>query len=228
MLGYKGFGPGMVCRGKQYAENTVFEEPNAEICRSGMHFCENPLDVLEYYPLISDSGELNEFAEVEALDDVKTDDGKKFCTKRLRIGAKLSIGKLGSIAGKFLREKLTAAAETEISNGGVDANQVVGNNAQQVGGDWAKQIGGNNANQVVGNNAKQVGGVDAKQKAGKNSVIVAGKESCFCGGLHSLLIAYWHDDNGEIAGYKVAQVDGATIKADTWYKIKDGEFVEVA
>lgn len=26
MKGYKGFSPGMVCRGKQYAENTEFEK----------------------------------------------------------------------------------------------------------------------------------------------------------------------------------------------------------
>lgn len=29
MKGYKGFNKGMICRGKQYAENTVFEEPEA-------------------------------------------------------------------------------------------------------------------------------------------------------------------------------------------------------
>ena len=33
MKGYKGFAPGLVCRGKQYAENTVFEEPKAVICK---------------------------------------------------------------------------------------------------------------------------------------------------------------------------------------------------
>ena len=38
MKGYKGFEKGLVCRGKQYAENTVFEEDNAVICSSGMHF----------------------------------------------------------------------------------------------------------------------------------------------------------------------------------------------
>lgn len=31
MKGYKGFEKGMICRGKQYAENTVFEEDSAEI-----------------------------------------------------------------------------------------------------------------------------------------------------------------------------------------------------
>ena len=43
MKGYKGFDPGLICRGKQYAENTVFEENNAEIYKQGMHFCENPI-----------------------------------------------------------------------------------------------------------------------------------------------------------------------------------------
>ena len=44
MKGYKGFSKGLVCRGKQYAENTVFEEDDAKICKSGMHFCENPFN----------------------------------------------------------------------------------------------------------------------------------------------------------------------------------------
>ena len=48
MKGYKGFSKGLVCRGKQYAENTVFEEDDAQICQSGMHFCENPFDVLTH------------------------------------------------------------------------------------------------------------------------------------------------------------------------------------
>lgn len=26
-IGYKAFNPGMICRGKQYEENAVFEEP---------------------------------------------------------------------------------------------------------------------------------------------------------------------------------------------------------
>ena len=91
MKGYKAFEKGLVCKGKQYAENTIFEEENAEVCKCGMHFCENPLDVLDYYPLIDDNGELAEYAEVEALDEVLTDDNKKYCTKKLKIGAKLDL-----------------------------------------------------------------------------------------------------------------------------------------
>ena len=87
MKGYKGFEKGLVCRGKQYAENTVFEEDDAEICKSGMHFCALPHQVFAHYP----PGENHEFAEVEALDDSSTDDNTKYCTKKLRIGARISV-----------------------------------------------------------------------------------------------------------------------------------------
>ena len=92
MTGYKGFHKGMICRGKQYQENTVYEESGADACcESGvMHFCETPLDVLNYYPLLDDNCEFNEFAEVEPLEEVLKD-GDKRATKKLKIGAKLSI-----------------------------------------------------------------------------------------------------------------------------------------
>ena len=108
MKGYKAFGKGMVCRGKQYAENTVFEEESAELCESGMHFCENPLDVLDYYPLINDDGEFTEVAEVEADEkDCKTD-GKKTVTTKLKIGAKISLKEFVKASVDFLFEKSTS------------------------------------------------------------------------------------------------------------------------
>ena len=91
MKGFKGFNPDFTCKGKQYEENTVFEEDKAEICNNGMHFCEYPLDVFRFYPPINDNCELNEFAEVEALDEVNTNDNIKYCTKKLKVGAKIGI-----------------------------------------------------------------------------------------------------------------------------------------
>lgn len=168
MKGYKAFNPGLICRGKQYAENTVFEEPTAEICRSGMHFCKAPLDVLDYYPMINNNGELNEFAEVEALDEAKTDDGKKYTTKKLKIGAKISLKRLGEMHAEYVREVIKAEGAVD---GGYAANQVGGYSAKQVGGDYAKQVGG------------------------KNSVMVAGEGSCFKSGLHSVILHYWRDND---------------------------------
>ena len=109
MKGYKGFHKGMICRGKQYTENTVFEESEAYICKSGMHFCKNPFDVLNYYDFMDYNGEFNEFAEVEALDEVKTDDYQKYCTKKLKIGAKLSLIGFVKACVDFVIEKETVA-----------------------------------------------------------------------------------------------------------------------
>lgn len=100
MKGYKGFNKGMICRGKQYAENTVFEEPEANICENGMHFCKNPLDVLDFYDFMADNGEPNEFAAVEALGEAKTDNYQKYCTKKLKIGAKLSLAEFIQVCAR--------------------------------------------------------------------------------------------------------------------------------
>lgn len=91
MKGYKGFHRGLVCRGKKYKENTIFKEDRAVICRRGMHFCKSPVDVLHYYPLLDNNNEPNEFAEVEALGEVYTDDNAKYCTRKLKIGTKLGL-----------------------------------------------------------------------------------------------------------------------------------------
>ena len=116
MKGYKAFEKGLICRGKQYAENTVFEEDQAEICKSGMHFCKNPLDVLDYYPLVDNDGKMSEFAEVEALDEAKTNDGKKYCTKKLKVGAKLSFAKLVQASVNFDFEKKEEVGETDLNS----------------------------------------------------------------------------------------------------------------
>ena len=105
MKGFKGFNEGLICNGKQYAENKIFEEEKAVICQCGMHFCENPLDVLDYYPLLNNDAKPNEFANVEALAEAKTDDAKKYCTTKLKVGAKLSIPGFIKACVDFLLEK---------------------------------------------------------------------------------------------------------------------------
>ena len=142
MKGYKGFEPGLICRGKQYAENTVFEEEEAEICSCGMHFCENPFDVLDYYGFTNDNGDFNEFAEVEALDEVKTNDNRKYCTKKLKIGAKLSISKFINACVDFAIEKTsTCIADNKISSGDFAQIGSSGDSAQIGSSGYSAQIG---------------------------------------------------------------------------------------
>ena len=171
MKGYKGFEPGLICRGKQYAENTVFEEEEAEICSYGMHFCENPFDVLDYYGFINDTGDFNEFAEVEALEEVKTDDNRKYCTKKLKIGAKLSISKFINACVDFAIEKTsTCIADNKISSG--DSAQIGSSgDFAKIGssGDFAK-IGSSGYSAQIGSsgNSAQIGSSGNLAKIGSS------------------------------------------------------------
>ena len=110
--GYKGFGKGMICKGKQYSENTIFEEESARICSKGMHYCKDPMDVLNYYGFVDDSGNFNEFATVEPMAEEYTDDNKKFCTTKLKVGAKLSFSGFVKACVDFVIEKTTGSGES--------------------------------------------------------------------------------------------------------------------
>ena len=51
IIAYKAMDKDMKCRGKQYEVGKTYHEDKADCCHAGMHACENPLDVLHYYPL---------------------------------------------------------------------------------------------------------------------------------------------------------------------------------
>ena len=228
--GYKGFGKGLVCKGKQYKENTVFEEDSARICHSGMHFCENPFDVLDHYDLVNGNGEFNDFAEVEALDESFTDDNKKFCTKKLKIGAKLSFPGFIKACIDFIAEKTTVDIP-EVNNN--EENEAVisskGDSAQ-IGssGDSAK-IGSSGYSAQIGSSGDSARidstGLDSVICcAGHNSAVKAKKGSW-------ITLAEWEyseEKNRYVPKcVKTEFVDGERIKEDTFYKLVGGEFVEI-
>ena len=153
MKGFKAFNKGLVCRGKQYAENTVFEEKTANICSSGMHFCENPFEVLNYYPLVNSDGEFSDFAEVEALDGVKTDDHKKFCTTKLKIGAKLSFSGFIKACVDFVIERTKYDVEnlqSEYSSGDYAKIGSSGDSAQIGSSGYSAKIGSSGDSAKIG------------------------------------------------------------------------------
>lgn len=206
MKGYKAFEKGMICKGKQYTENTVFEEENAEICQSGMHFCKNPLDVLDYYPLFNEKGEMTEFAEVEALDEPKTDDNKKYCTKKLKIGAKLSLGELIKSSFSFIKESFTSDKKGKTRK--KDNSQLAAS------GLYSKLSASGDSSQLELNGKKSVGA-----NIGKNGII-KGKKG-------NWIVLAEYDKGGIPLCVKSAQIDGRKIKEDTFYKLENGEFIEV-
>jgi hypothetical protein len=79
IIAYKAMDKNMQCRGKQYEVGKTYHEDKADCCHAGMHACENPLDVLHYYPL-KDSPR---FFEVECGGNVDKsgEDSKLACTE---------------------------------------------------------------------------------------------------------------------------------------------------
>ncbi len=295
MKGYKGFNKDMTCRNKQYAENTVFEEAEAEICSSGMHFCENPFAVLDYYGFVGANGALNEFAEVEALDECKTDDNEKYCTKKLKIGAKIGITGLIKAFVDFTFSKIDFKNASESNTGNWSAATNTGNwsaatntggrsaatntgdqSAATNTGNWsaatntgdqsaatntgdqsaatntgyrsaATNTGSwsaatNTGNQSAATNtgdqsaatntgnwsvATNTGNWSAAAVGGNGSVAIAtGYESKAKANVGSAIVVCERDDNYNLIGIKAAIIDGKNLKADTYYTLINGEFIE--
>ena len=202
--GYKAFNPGMICNDKQYAENTDYEEVGGKICEKGMmHYCVNPFDVLNFYDLVDESGKFSDFAEVNALDQPISGSDGKFATKKLHIGAKLSF------AG-FIKACIDYTKEQTIVN--MPKSDVTTGDSAQIGssGDCAQ--------------------IDS---TGVDSVICCAGHGCTVKAKIGswITLAEWEysEEKGRSVPrcVKTEYVDGEKIKADTWYRLKNGEFVEV-
>ena len=230
MKGYKGFKKGLICREKQYTENTVFEEENAKICESGMHFCKNPFDVWRFYPPCDRNGELNDFAEVEALDEAKTDDNIKFCTSKLKIGKKLTFT---DFVNAGIKAVLNNAESNKAANTGYcsAATNTGDRSAATNAGDFSAAT--NTGDRSVATNAgdfsaaTNTGDRSAATVEGKSSVaIVTGYNSKAKGVKGSWIVCTERDKNYNILCVKATEIDGEKIKENTFYTLKNGEFVK--
>ena len=256
--GYKAFAPGMICRGKQYAENTDYEEAGGAICGEGMmHYCVNPFDTLNFYDLVGENGKFSDFAEAEALDPPVSGSDGKFAAKKLHIGAKLSFAGFVKACIDYTKEQtidnmpkseIGTGNSAQIGSSGYSAQIGSSGNSAKIGssGNYAQigssgysaQIGssGNSAKIGSSGNSAQIGssGNYAQiNSTGEDSVICcAGSDSVVKAKAGSwITLAEWEysDEKGRFAPrcVKTEYVDGEKIKADTWYCLKNGEFVEV-
>lgn len=84
---YKGFDKDLKCRDFQYEIGKEYTHAGkVKCCESGFHACENPMDVLEYYP----PNKTTRFCEVEG-DGQEDKDGNKSCFERIKIVAEIGL-----------------------------------------------------------------------------------------------------------------------------------------
>jgi len=117
--GYKAFNKGMLCQDFQYAENTEYSiKENPKLCEKGFHFCENPLNILDYYNLCD-----SEFAEIESLGKTETDN-LKTVTNKIKIRIKLDLKAFINASFKFLWEKCKISENGDIQAASGDSSKL--------------------------------------------------------------------------------------------------------
>ena len=223
--GYKAFNSNFTCKDKQYEENTTYEESGDRICDKGvMHYCENPFDVLNYYPLVDDKGRISEFAEVEALGKVYRKEDKS-ATNKLYIGAKLGLKGFIKACIDFINEKTKITDDAKIGSSGNDAQIGSSGYDAKIGssGYYAK-IGSSGNYAKIGSS-----GNDAQiNSTGENAVIAAiGINSMAKAKKGSWITLAEYDNEFKPVCVKTEYVDGERIKEDMFYRLVNGNFKEV-
>ena len=209
---YKGFDKDLKCRDFQYEIGKEYEEERAEICDSGFHACENPLDVFGYYSP-SDS----RYCEVELdANDQKSDDSKRV-GKKISIKAEIGIAGIIKAGVEYIKDQVNWDDDRKSNTGNWSAATNTGDCSA------ATNTGNRSA-------ATNTGNWSAATVKGKESVAMAiGYNSKAKGSLGCFIVLAECKELGgkyHIVDVKSAKVDGEKIKPDTFYKLINGEFVE--
>ena len=209
MKAYKGFNRDMTCRGFQYAEGETYHTDTAELCESGFHACKYPLDVLAYYP---PSSSVYHEVELDKVSD-ECEDDSKVCAKTIRVGARMDIASLVKASVEYTMSKCNKSCRKHMT---VDQGVAPAEDDQSV----AYVTGNYSAASATGK-----GGVASADNT--TAIAVAwGLNGRAKGVLGAYIVCTEYKDDKLICA-KMAQVDGVTIKADIYYVLVDGNFVEM-
>ena len=231
---YKGFDKDLKCRDFQYEIGKTYEESTAKLCESGFHACELPLNVFDYYA----PGDMSRYCEVdlEEVSGQQSSDTKR-CGKKIAISAEIGIAGLVKAQIEYVKEHTTMEH--------TDPKQATaGNYGAATAGDFGAATAGYKGAATAGYKgaatAGDYGAVTAGDKGaatsrgsvsvGKNGCgLVRGDDVKIKGGIGAILvICVERDDSFEIKEWEAVVVDGETVKPDTWYKLKNGDLVEVS
>lgn len=180
---YKAFDENLRCRGFQYEVGKEYDmNGDIKCCKRGFHACESPIEVWDYYDMLT-----SRFAEVEQSGKISTEaDSTKICSSHIKIKAELKLADIINIGVEWLKN-LTSPSKIKVDSAALND-----------GGFDKKQIGSSGDSAQIGS---------------------------------WITLAEW--DRDDIKGclvpvcVKTERVDGIKIKPDTWYELKNGEFVEV-
>ena len=228
---YKAFDKNMQCRGFQYEVGKEYEmDGEIKCCNRGFHTCKSPIEVWDYYDMLN-----SRFAEVEQSGKIDEEEkSTKICSSRIKIKAELKLADIINIGVEWLKD-ITSPSK-------VKADCALNDN-----GDRKKQIGSSGYSAKIGSSgdSAKIGssGYSAKigssgdyakiDSTGEDSVIMCAgncsRAKAKVGSWITLAEWKWSDEKKRnVPVYvKTEYVDGENTKADTWYQLKNGKFVEV-
>lgn len=198
--GFKAFNSDMTCRGFQYSEGETFiHEGTVDRCKSGFHFCENPIDMFAYYDPTAT------FHRVEGSGEISKEENgdSKVASQILKIGAKLSIKEIVDETIKYISKDLDWSNPENHSTGNYSASSSTGyNSTSSAEGDCSVAV---------------CTGIKSKAKAGKYGSIVLT--------FFDTLIKTYRTKSSDIG---CGDGSDGLLKADTWYILDDnGNFEEI-
>ena len=210
---YKAFDKNMQCRNFQYEVGKEYEmDGEIKCCNRGFHACKSPLEVWDYYDMLN-----SRFAEVEQSGKIDEEEkSTKVCSSHIKIKAELKLADIINIGVEWLKD-ITSPSKVK-TDGELNDN-----------GDRRKQIGSSGDSAKIGSSG------DSAQidSTGEDSVIMCAGNSSIAkakvGSWITLAEWKWSDEKKHNVPVcvKTEYVDGVNIKADTWYQLKNGKFIEV-
>ena len=199
---YKGFDKNLRCRDFQYKIGGIYEmDGEIKVCSRGFHACESPFDVFDHYTMID-----SRFCEVEQDGNIsKEDRGTKICSSKIKIKAELKLADMINLGVEWLKE-ITSPEKIKTS---IKDNSF-GDDAQIGSSGNGAQIDSTGEDCVI-----MCAGINSVAKASKGSWVTLSEWS------------YSEEKQRYIPiCVKTEFVDGEKIKADTYYSLKGGVFVE--
>ena len=207
IISYKGFESSLRCRGFQYEVGKDYEqEGNIKCCKNGFHACEFPYDVFNYY---APGGNSRYCTVTQSGVTDKKGGNSKVASSKIHIETEIGLDGIIKAGVKFILDKVN----------------------------WKNQKESNTCYRSAATNtgyysaATNTGNQSAAKVSGKESIaIVTGKDSKAAGALGDWIVlterGEWNGDTCPIKEVKAFKVNGEKIKADTFYKLVDGEAVE--
>ena len=119
IISYKGFDKNMQCLGFQYEVGKEYEmDENIKCCKRGFHACESPMEVWDYYDMLT-----SRFAKVEQSGQIdKEENSTKVCSSKIKIAAELKLGDIIKLGIEWIKDitspsKIKAIGELNDNSG---------------------------------------------------------------------------------------------------------------